>query len=256
MMNVEFRKLLPMLLLAYQNKEFSAESVSSMLIRAHTESGAFLLDANLLRLDSVKYVSNDLRRFWKMTFLSREKVKRLVKTKSGKTCFRGKGYLYRVSNQGMKYVKHLTEPQAEEKRDNENFEDLVTRLVIEKHAPSEEVKKLMKDIFLPRSKKPGVTKRFSSRENDRIVNAYIKFHTARLEDAEEKRRLENKIQSLQEELRKAQNQKNDLVSEIMKFVDLLVKGATRQGDNIVIPFKSLSDAINNLKSRLAGLGVR
>ena len=55
----------------------------------------------------VKLASNELRRLYRMGLLEYRRVKRSVKTRSGKECFRGYMYQYSVSRQGRNYLKYL-----------------------------------------------------------------------------------------------------------------------------------------------------
>ena len=55
----------------------------------------------------VKLASNELRRLYRMGFLKYKRVKRSVKTRSGKECFRGYMYQYSVSSQGRNYLEYL-----------------------------------------------------------------------------------------------------------------------------------------------------
>ena len=55
----------------------------------------------------VKLASNELRRLYRMGLLEYRRVKRPVKTRSGKECFRGYMYQYSVSRQGKNYLKYL-----------------------------------------------------------------------------------------------------------------------------------------------------
>ena len=62
----------------------------------------------------VKHASNDLRRLWRMGFLTRNSRPRNCLTSAGKTCSRGFEYKYRLSSQGIKYVKWLQDGKMTE----------------------------------------------------------------------------------------------------------------------------------------------
>jgi hypothetical protein len=59
---------------------------------------------------SIKRLSNDLARLYKMSFLKRRRVKRQVTTNSGKVCNRGYCYEYQISKQGFSYLSYLRSP--------------------------------------------------------------------------------------------------------------------------------------------------
>ena len=60
---------------------------------------------------TVKAMSGYLDRLFKMGFLRRRSVARVVTTRSGKKCNRGFKYVYSFSRQGLRYLEHMTNPK-------------------------------------------------------------------------------------------------------------------------------------------------
>jgi len=58
---------------------------------------------------SVKRISNDLNRLYRMQFVNRRRVARQVSARTGK-CNRGFMYIYRLSSQGKKYLEYAQRP--------------------------------------------------------------------------------------------------------------------------------------------------
>lgn len=101
MTNLEFRWLLSRLYVFEKVVEvrpiFNAKNVA-MGLRA-----VYPLDPSVQRLATTKKISSDLVRLYKMGFLSRKRMKRLVITRNGKTCYRGFVYFYHFTKQGISY---------------------------------------------------------------------------------------------------------------------------------------------------------
>jgi hypothetical protein len=65
---------------------------------------------------SVRNVSNDLRRVHQMGFLKRKRIRRVCLSKTGKPCFKGCEYKYSLSEQGRSYLAWM--------REKKSFEDV------------------------------------------------------------------------------------------------------------------------------------
>ncbi len=234
MTKLRYRDLLKIVGLIYGRGDFDARSVSSTLLKADQRIPGYLLDLRLLRQYSVKYISNDLNRIFKPPFglLRRDRVKRKVRTRTGKACFRGYKYTYRLSDWGRKYLTYLVTGGAE-KKEAEDFSDLKTRAMIEKIAPAEK-KEFAKAIFLPGWRKPGASERFRNRKNEKIIQAYADYR--------------------KDVLMKDEN----LKKHVGKISDALTKvssDARIDGDNVILPFSSFTAGIGEALSHLRNLVV-
>jgi len=120
---LEFRALLKFLALLFQRREFNSGSVQVALLQALARSPK--LDLNSLKMASSKRVSNDLGRLYRMGFLRRRAAVRRVRTRTGKTCNRGREWSYSISRQGWSYLVHMSDDKLKrlERRIDERFED-------------------------------------------------------------------------------------------------------------------------------------
>ncbi|ADI32001.1 hypothetical protein [Staphylothermus hellenicus] len=138
---LDFRTLLSILAFAYALgiREFTARDVHKLFISLLSMNPPSKPDSLLKVLSRIrlKLISNDLRRLYFMGFLKRRRVKRLVRTRSGKTCYRGYEYKYSISSQGWKYIRYLANPDKEDKEDAKGWEDLLALQIIEKTVPKE-----------------------------------------------------------------------------------------------------------------------
>ncbi|MCY0867640.1 MAG: hypothetical protein OWQ48_00180 [Desulfurococcus sp.] len=79
-----------------------------------------------------------------MGFLKRRRVKRLVKTRSGRTCYRGFEYKYSISRQDWNYLKYLANPEKASREEDTGVAegaittvDIIMLQFIKKTAPKE-----------------------------------------------------------------------------------------------------------------------
>jgi hypothetical protein len=202
-----------------------------MLTTADQKTGLYPFYPRLLSQHSVKYLSKDLQRLSATPFhlLKRRRVKRQVKTRNGKTCFRGYKYIYTITNWGRKYLTYLV-TGGETQSENKDFRDLTLRAIIEKNAPPEQ-KEILKAYFLRgTSTKPGVSERFRSHRNDRIIQVFAEY--------EKERRREN------------------LKTRVGKILDALQKigsSSKLDSDNVVIPIATFTDGLREAISEIQSL---
>lgn len=133
-----FRDLLLSLALAYQKDEFDSRSISGMFMDSMIKQGK--LDPLLLKKLSIKMISNDLGRLWKMGFLKRTLVKRRCETSQGKKCFRGREYKYSISKHGWSYLRYLNEKTDWLQRHLEEkywLADMLIRRYLDSNVPEE-----------------------------------------------------------------------------------------------------------------------
>lgn len=113
-MNLDFRRILVALGTTSANAEFDAENASTIVARflLFTDRDAFAKME--YRHLTVKRMSDYLDRLYRMKFLNRRRVTRIVTTRVGKKCNRGYKYIYRFSKQGLQYLDHMHNPKRAE----------------------------------------------------------------------------------------------------------------------------------------------
>ncbi|NJF25166.1 hypothetical protein [Thermococcus sp. Bubb.Bath] len=103
---LDFQKLLQTLATLFGMSEFdsktAAKAVAEYLYLKEK-------DSRILGRATPKLISNDLRRLYQMGFLRRRKVPRRCKNKKGKKYNCGYKYMYEITAQGWRYLKHLRE---------------------------------------------------------------------------------------------------------------------------------------------------
>lgn len=95
------------------------------------------LAEDTLQLDGIKKASAHLVRLYRMTFLKRKRVKRIVKARNGKVCHRGFEYRYSLSSQGRKYLKYKANPPPMTERILQLYVDLRFKQAVEKELDDE-----------------------------------------------------------------------------------------------------------------------
>ena len=128
---LDFRKLLCLIADIFGDREFTAKELSNIMLKSVSDLAKYPLlfprFLPFLQRFRTKLISNDLRRLYAMGFLKRRRVKRLCRTKSGKTCFRGYEYRYSISSQGWKYLRYLMEGETVNVK---KLEDLIVLAII------------------------------------------------------------------------------------------------------------------------------
>lgn len=99
---LDFRFLLTFLAWQYGEEEFDSKTVAEDL---QAILYPILKDPRLQDRLRPKLISNDLRRLYLMGFLRRKKVDRECENKRGKRYKCGYKYMYRINNQGWKYLR-------------------------------------------------------------------------------------------------------------------------------------------------------
>jgi hypothetical protein len=140
----------------------------------------------------VKHASNDLRRLWRMGFLRRASVKRSCLTDMGKICNKGFEYKYRLSSQGIKYVRWLKEWKA--------FEDFAyAKLTSEvlSYLP-DELKDRLSILSLAKAARRyrGPSRNTNLLDSNAVPVIHLFTERMRLRSEKEKLELENAIQKL------------------------------------------------------------
>jgi len=105
---LNFRFLLTFLAWRYQKDEFDTRTVTKDL---QAILPSIIDDPRLPERLRPKLISNDLRRLYTMGFLRRERVERECVNKHGKRYNCGYKYMYRINNQGWRYLKVLKKKQ-------------------------------------------------------------------------------------------------------------------------------------------------
>jgi len=140
----------------------------------------------------VKRASNDLRRLWRMGFLTRSKCRRICLTPTGKICNRGFEYKYRLSSQGMKYVEWL--------EGGKMIEDLAyAKLTSEvlSYLPDELKDRLsMLSLAKAASRYRGPGRNTNLLESNAVPVIHLSTERMRLRSEKEKLELENAIQKV------------------------------------------------------------
>lgn len=99
--------------------EFDARTVSATITQYLSERGYYA--PQFLSKFSVKRISRDLDRLYKMEFLGARRVKREVYTKRGTKCHRGYKYMYHVTAQGRQYYNYLLNPAEARQRNRQRM---------------------------------------------------------------------------------------------------------------------------------------
>ncbi|MBP1911653.1 hypothetical protein [Thermococcus stetteri] len=171
---LDFRTLLKIIYLCFGTREFTARELSDAIKKgikpiAHLRLELFTFYSR--RVDR-KLISNDLRRLYAMGFLKKRRVKRKVRTKSGKICYRGYEYRYSLSSQGLKYLGYLEKGGQE--GEFEELEDLIVKIMIEKMVP-EEYRDIWWGLYKTHFKERKGFRRFSTSRMafwERVVEKY------------------------------------------------------------------------------------
>jgi hypothetical protein len=118
-MNLEFRPLLQILEVNFGTRQFSTKEVLASLhdpdLMHHNRSLAeYVQEVSPI---SLKRVSSDLNKLYRMGFVNRVGQERQVKTKAGKICNKGWAYDYSLNRQGHSYVwNYLWNPNPKRQR--------------------------------------------------------------------------------------------------------------------------------------------
>ncbi len=219
---LEFRTLLAFIASTFGQRAFTTRQLSEELRRFHTQSNAYLADPRIAALDSVKRLSNDLKRIGRMGFVKGDLGPRILHTKSGKPYGSGLENSWRTTDQGFSYLRYLQNP--EERGGGKDFRELLASIMIEREDAPQEKKDIFKRIFLDsRPKRPGVGMRFP-RANERIVEAFIKY------------REDSTIRELRQE-------KEELLAKFVDFLRALLEEVKMYGYSKLLPLieKQLKD---------------
>lgn len=245
---LNFRKLLVILAARYGTKEFDSKMVSrDLLILLGLEDGS----RGALRARP-KLISNDLRRLYMMGFLRRRKVKRECRTKGGKKCYRGYKYLYRINNQGWRYLVYLTSGKKEELKVFKDVEKgAAVKKAIDEIYKGDNIGELVwewyEEKFLER---PGY-RRFPRKH--KIIQNAIETSAGLAEKDEEieglKRELEERERTI-EELKREKDELEQQLKEKEKTIGELKETIKEQNDLIGKLLKRETDRLMREMNRL------
>lgn len=171
--SLRYLRLLRTLYDTYGYGDFDARDVSDRLSRREFGGVFEVPDTARSRQYSVKYISIDLARLKKMTFLAGRKVKRQVRTRTGKSCSRGQKWIYKLSNQGLSYLK----AKDEENGLSHHLANMTKKRVIDFMIEDPVDRNVMYGTQLKekRSSKPGVAKRFPAKKGHDEVTSIWKL---------------------------------------------------------------------------------
>ena len=122
---LDFKFLLAFLAWRYGSEEFDTQTVAKDL---KTLLYGVIDDPKLEERLRPKLISNDLRRLYTMGFLRRRKVDRECVNKHGKRYNCGYKYMYRINNQGWKYIETLKRRQKIESDVHLAFKEMMHEL--------------------------------------------------------------------------------------------------------------------------------
>ena len=201
-MTMEYKTLLRLLNIPNLT-EFDTHKAAAIVATDIVFTEGFEGAPSIARHASVKRVSNDLNRLYRMGFLNRKRQKRQVPIGGGKLCFRGYKYMYRISKQGRQYLDYLNNPQPMPRPavyTPGRFEDLVliehlrNQLPFEEKKYAEEIYGAMFDSYVP----VGRYKRFPRKNAGSGLVILLKHYRDKLTEAEEIiTSLKEKVQLLQ-----------------------------------------------------------
>lgn len=169
-------ELLRILRERFGDEKFDAKMVSQHVRAVFAARGAYQWDPNLRRRHSVKFLSVDLARLERMTFLKRKRAKRQVMTTTDKTCIRGWKWVYQVSSQGRSYLRSKADPSIRSTKETRSITEFATKREIDHQFRRPEERIVAYKSLLTNAPKgrPGVEKRFPPKEAfDPIVDPYI-----------------------------------------------------------------------------------
>lgn len=90
--------------LLYLSDNFNTHDVVDMLNLRFQGNHSVLAEV------TIKKISNKLIRLCCMRFLTRSRAKRIALTRGGAESFKGYKYTYRVTKQGLSYLKYMSRP--------------------------------------------------------------------------------------------------------------------------------------------------
>lgn len=110
---MEYKNALKLVSIHARNGSFHANGLSEELLTQLTIR-ANLDDYSLFaKMYSIKRISGDLDRLYRMGFLKRKRTKRIIFVKNRPPITRGFCYLYSISAQGSKYLEFLSKPKTQ-----------------------------------------------------------------------------------------------------------------------------------------------
>jgi hypothetical protein len=140
----------------------------------------------------VKHASNDLRRLWKMGFLTRSRRQRRCLTPTGRLCNRGFEYKYMLSSQGIKHVQWL-----ETWKPIEDFAYANLTLEVLSYLPDELRDRLsMLNLAKAARRYKGPGRNTNLLDSNAVPLIHLLIERMRLGSEKEKLELENAIQKL------------------------------------------------------------
>jgi DNA-binding MarR family transcriptional regulator len=161
----------------------------SLLLRLDaTQMGEYTSSdlASLLR-KSVKEVSNDLRRLYRMGFLRRKRTKRFCLSRKGEPCYKGREYIYSFSEQGRRYMVWM--------KDQRPIEDLAQIKLGEEilsYLPEELRNKLLAVVAVRSSYRySGPNRHFRLIDNEALPIANLNLQNQKLREEKRNLSLEN-----------------------------------------------------------------
>jgi hypothetical protein len=110
----------------YREGGFDAKEFSLILQNHLMKTGYAAKNPGSMRKVSIKRISNDLDRLYRMGFLHAQRAKREITSRSGRRCNRGYKYKYRISRQGLQYHGYLVNPEQARLK---NEKDKTARLI-------------------------------------------------------------------------------------------------------------------------------
>lgn len=205
MVLLDFRTEVDMIAALFKTGEFDAKTLSEQLMRIYGSGPVVSLEA--LRRVRPKQISNDLRRLRDMTFVRRRKIRRQVRTASGKTCCRGYEYKYQLTKQAISHIGYRAGilPESQPK----GLEELTVYRFLEKKAPKEQLEVYRRAYVDSVRDRPG-KRRFPGDTVflDKVIEAKLQ-----LERDEKIARLQARIAELEANLERGKALKKTEVNE-------------------------------------------
>ena len=191
---LDFRMELDVIATFFKTGEFDSKALSEQLIRTYGSGPLVSLEA--LRRVRPKQISNDLRRLYDMKLVGRRRIRRQVRTGSGKICYRGYEYKYHLTKQAVSYLGYRAGVTKEEPK---GLDDLTAFAFIQKVNPEEKREASWKAYVDTVGNRPG-KRRFPGMTVllDKVVKAKL-----RLQRDSKVGGLEARIKELEAELGKA-----------------------------------------------------
>lgn len=168
---MDYKFALKLLSIDGPSGSFNARGLSDTLLAALRDRASIEDSSLLSRMFSTKRISGDLDRLYRMGFLKRKRIKRIVNRINSPSIARGFTYVYTISKQGWQYLQYMSNPKLNEQVDPSEWllRDIADHM--HKTYPEWIANFMEKDLFKSHHEDSGRYNRFPSKTNTELSEA-------------------------------------------------------------------------------------